>query len=112
MSNNVIPLSSFIKNYKRFSKKFPNLKNELEILEEELTKNPEMGESLGHNLYKIRLASKDKNSGKSGGFRIISYLILKTENETNVYLLKIYDKSEEQTIKTSILIKLVKSIFG
>jgi hypothetical protein len=38
MSNNVIPLSSFIKNYKRFSKKFPNLKNELEILEEELMK--------------------------------------------------------------------------
>ena len=111
MSNNIILLSSFIKNYKRFIKKFPSLKAELEILEEKLNENPQMGESLGHNLYKIRLASKDKNAGKSGGFRIISYLIVKTETITTIYLVKIYDKSEEQTIKTSILLKLVKSIF-
>ena len=110
--NSIIALSSFIKGYKRFVKKFPNLKNELEKLEENLKLNSQIGQDLGHNLYKIRIASKDKNSGKSGGFRIITYLVLKTENETNVYLLKIYDKSEDETIKTNLLIKLVKSFFN
>jgi hypothetical protein len=110
--NNIIALSSFIKGYKRFIKKFPNLKSELEQLQNELLLNPNLGEDLGHNLHKIRLASKDKNSGKSGGFRVITYLIVKTESQTSIYLLKIYDKSEEQTVKTNVLIKLVKSFFG
>jgi hypothetical protein len=80
-------------------------------LEEILIKTPETGISLGNGLYKIRLASKDKNSGKSGGFRIITYLVVQSDTETNIYLLKIYDKSEESTIKTNILIKLVNAIF-
>jgi hypothetical protein len=110
--NNIIALSSFNSDYKRFIKKFPNLKSELESLELELSNNPKLGQDLGHNTYKIRLASKDKNSGKSGGFRIITYVIIKTETETNVYLIKIYDKSEDQNIKKSILVKLIKSFFG
>jgi hypothetical protein len=112
MKNNVIALSTFSTAYKRFLKKFPNLKTEFSELEKILTAEPKTGESLGAGLYKIRLASKDKNSGKSGGFRVITYLVTETESETNVYLLKIYDKSEDATFKTPLLIKLVKSIFG
>jgi mRNA-degrading endonuclease RelE of RelBE toxin-antitoxin system len=46
----------------------------LENLEKELTDNPKLGEPLGANIYKIRVAAKDKSKGKSGGFRIITYL--------------------------------------
>lgn len=112
MKNNVIVLSTFTSAYKRFSKKFPSLRDEILELEETLLKTPRTGESLGSGLYKIRLASEDKNSGKSGGFRVITYLITETKNETNIYLLKIYDKSEEASIKKAILKKLVKTIFG
>jgi hypothetical protein len=112
MKINVIPLSPFSTAYKRFLKKFPSLKKEFIELEKTLTAEPKTGESLGAGLYKIRLASKDKNAGKSGGFRVITYLVTETKTETNVYLLKIYDKSEDATFKTPFLIKLVKSFFG
>ncbi len=53
--------------FKRIVKKFKSLKTEILELEDELIKNPEMGTSLGGGLYKVRLASKDKGGGKSGG---------------------------------------------
>lgn len=111
MANKVIPTPYFETKYKRFSKKFPSLDNELQELENELINNPEVGESLGSNLYKIRLASKDKGRGKSGGFRVITYLVQELENSTEIFLITIYDKSEESSISTLILKKLIKSIF-
>ncbi len=35
--------------------------------------NPTSGTSLGHNLYKIRLAIASKGKGKSGGARVITF---------------------------------------
>ncbi|WP_333483063.1 hypothetical protein [Spirosoma telluris] len=64
-----------------------------------LEQTPATGESLGAGLYKIRLASRSKGKGKSGGFRIVTYLLTETEEGTDVYLLTIYDKSEEGSIK-------------
>jgi len=73
MKNKVTPTPTFESRYKKFSKKFPSLKEELLELENELMKNPTLGTSLGANLYKIRLSCKDKGKRKSGGFRIITY---------------------------------------
>lgn len=86
MSTNIIPVSSFISAFKRFYKKFPSLKNDFLQLELVLLENPKQGESLGSNLYKIRLANKDKAKGKSAGYRIITYLVEERENETTIYL--------------------------
>jgi mRNA-degrading endonuclease RelE of RelBE toxin-antitoxin system len=57
------------------------------------------------------LAARDKRKGKSGGFRIISYLVQEFQDSTEIYLITIYDKSEEASIDKSVLQKLVKSIF-
>ena len=61
--------------------------------------------NLGSGVYKVRIANSDKNSGKSSGYRLISYLKL-IDNE--LYLVFIYDKSEienltEKEIDTLIL---------
>ncbi|SHG76734.1 hypothetical protein SAMN05444372_109182 [Flavobacterium micromati] len=64
MSNQIIPLHSFITAFKRENKKFPSLKNDFLDLERELLTNPKQGEDLGSGLYKIRLANKDKGKGK------------------------------------------------
>lgn len=112
MNNQIIPLSSFVINFKRFLKKFPSLKNDFLELEQSLLEHPKLGENLGAGLYKIRLANKDKVKGKSAGYRIITYLVEENENSTTIYLLKIYDKSEESSISKSSLIKIVKQIFG
>ena len=109
MKNKIIYSTLFEKRYKFFSKKFMSLKTELKELEKGLLKNSELGSPLGNGLFKIRLASKDKVSGKSGGFRSITYLVTQIKE---INFIVIYDKSEDETIKKADLIKLVKSLYS
>jgi hypothetical protein len=111
MANLVIPTPYFEGKFKRLARKFPNLVNELENLEKELADDPKLGEPLGSNIYKIRVAAKDKSKGKSGGFRVITYLVQEFKDSSEIYLITIYDKSEDTSIPKTVLQKLVKSIF-
>jgi hypothetical protein len=108
MANKIALTPHFESRYKRLARKFASLESELDALIENLTETPDTGESLGAGLYKIRLASKSK--GKSGGFRVITYLLSKTEEGTDIYLITIYDKSEESSIKKEMLLKLVNDL--
>ncbi len=63
---------------------------------EGLEENPEQGTALTNNCHKIRIAIKSKGKGKRAGARVI-ILIQVTENK--VFLLTIYDKSEQTDIK-------------
>ncbi len=107
MSFNVKTISVFERQAKRLVKKFPSLKKELQELINELKEAPEKGTSIGHNCYKIRLAVASKGKGKSGGARVISYIVYK--NET-VYLLSIYDKSDIATLTNIEILELIKFI--
>jgi hypothetical protein len=62
---------------------------------------------LGNNAYKIRIAIRSKGKGKSGGARIITYLV--TENK-EVYLLTIYDKSELSSIDDKTLRQIIDNL--
>ncbi len=104
-------LPEFAKRLKRLVKKFRTLPNEVEVLFDELSENPEMGTDLGEGLRKIRLGSKSKGGGKRGGFRVVTYLLKETEKGTEIYLVTIYDKSEEENISKDELREIVKSIF-
>ena len=88
-------------NKKKLAKKYHSLKTDLAVLFESLEQNPIQGTSLGKNCYKLRLAISAKGKGKSGGARVIT--LVKVIAET-VYLVSIYDKSEQTTI-TDIEIK-------
>jgi hypothetical protein len=110
MANQIIPTPLFESKYKRFKKKFPSLENEMADLMMELEENPVKGKSLGSGLYKIRVANEDKGKGKSGGFRLITYLLRASTEGTDIYLITLYDKSEDSTIKKSSLQKLVKQM--
>ena len=61
----------------------------------ELQAEPARGSSLGNGFYKVRLAIASKNSGKSGGARVITNI--KVINKV-VYLVSIYDKSSKDTV--------------
>ncbi len=103
----------FKKEAKRLIKKYPSLKQELSELVNELREKPDSGTPLGQNCYKIRMAVKSKNKGKSGGFRIITYLIatLQLINRGDiVYLAMIYDKSERDTISPKDLSRIISEI--
>ena len=76
MNYEIITTESFEKKIKYFSKKYYSFFDDLEIFKQELLKNPTMGEDLGNDTRKVRMAIASKNKGKSGGARIITYHIL------------------------------------
>ena len=88
----------FENNFKRLLKKYRSLDDDYEILIGELLDNPEMGDDLGNNTRKVRMAIASKNRGKSGGARIITCTVLIDVINTKIYLLTIYDKGEQDSI--------------
>lgn len=97
----------FGKELKRLSKKFPSLKADFSILLESLSLNPSQGVFLGNDCYKIRMAITSKGKGKSGGARVIT--CFKIINNT-VFLLTIFNKSEQENITDKELKELLKFI--
>lgn len=107
MSYNVISIRRFDKQVKRLVRKFPSLKKELSFLIESLENNPFFGTPLGHHCFKIRLAIESKGKGKSGGARVITHIYIK---ENVIYLLSIYDKSEQSGISEDEILNLLAEI--
>lgn len=108
--NNIIYSDAFESKLKRFAKKFPSILDEIEKLAEQLEDDAQIGISLGSGLYKIRLSVESKGGGKSGGFRVISYIVYQEPESSDVYLLTLYDKSEDNSFKKESLVKLIKKI--
>ncbi|MBU3676033.1 MAG: hypothetical protein FGM54_02490 [Chitinophagaceae bacterium] len=107
MGFNVIPSDKFKKEAKRLIRKFPSLIEELRELSTTLSEHPETGKPLGKDTYKIRIAIKSKGKGKSGGARVITYLV--TENK-EIYLLLIYDKSEFDNVDDKLLQQIIDGL--
>jgi mRNA-degrading endonuclease RelE of RelBE toxin-antitoxin system len=112
MNVEVVVSDNFRKEAKKYLKKFHSLKQELLDLEQSLREDPKQGAPLAGATYKIRLASKSKGKGKSGGFRIITYLVESVEGDNGeplivVTLLSIYDKSEISTLSEAYISALV-----
>ena len=106
MSYEIIATKTFNKKVKALSKKYHSLKSDLDKFEKKLLANPNMGEDLGANVRKIRMAISSKNKGKSGGARIITCSFLVDYFNTDIYLLTIYDKHEQDTISDNEIKKL------
>jgi hypothetical protein len=106
MNYNVIPTLDFKKFFKQLFKKYPSLKNDLAQLIEKLEDDYQIGTSLGNNLYKIRLAIESKNKGKSAGARVVYFYL---DEEKEVYLIHIFDKSNVENIPKETLVKLLKN---
>jgi mRNA-degrading endonuclease RelE of RelBE toxin-antitoxin system len=109
MSNRVVLTAYFLKKAKRLLKKYHSLEVSLKNLEHKLILNPKSGISYGSNIYKIRIADESKGKGKSGGFRVITYVIEETAHETNIFLITIFDKSEEASIDKDDIKGILKS---
>lgn len=101
-------LPHFKKEFRVLLKKYRSLPDDLELLFHNLLENPILGQSLGNNCYKIRLKITSKNSGKSGGARIITcFKVLKN----TIYLISIYDKADRENV-TKAEIEVILKISG
>ena len=118
MSCKIVPIESFKKEAKWLVKKFPSLKSELQILQDELLQNPRFGTLIHEDTYKIRLAVKSKGKGKSGGMRVITHVVevqiqieaANDDRDFTIFMVSIYDKSEQANISESELRQLIAQI--
>jgi hypothetical protein len=101
------PTERFKHEAKRLIKKYRSLTSELQEPSELLKSDPHLGQDLGAGLFKIRLAIQSKGKGKSGGARVVTYVI---DKDKVVHLLTIYDKTELDTISTQILREIAHEI--
>ena len=88
----------FEREVKKLLKKYHSFSDDLKQFKKELLQNPLIGDDLGNNTRKVRIAIAAKNKGKSGGARVITYNVLINIENTEIYLLDIYDKSQKDTI--------------
>lgn len=65
------------------------------------------GTSLGNGSFKIRIAIASKRKGKSGGARVITHVRVVARR---VFLLTIFDKSEQDSLSDKELQGLVEQI--
>ena len=107
MNFELFTIASFKREAKRLIKKYPSLRAEIEALGEALQENPLLGTALNNGFYKIRLGIKSKGKGKSGGARVITCVKVVAEK---VYLVSIYDKSEQSDISEDQLEQLLTEI--
>jgi hypothetical protein len=105
MSYKVKTTPTFDREVKRIAKKHKGVKSDLSKLVNELELNPSIGTDLGQGVYKIRLAISGTNKGKSGGARVITFVVFL--NET-VYLADFYLKSEFDTVDSNLIIQRLK----
>lgn len=95
MSYSIIATELFDRKVKRLAKKHISLKADLKEVFEKLEENPTLGMPIGKDCYKVRIAITSKGKGKSGGARMITYVRIVGQN---IFLIDIYDKSEQANI--------------
>jgi len=111
MNYKIIATEDFDKQVKSLAKKYHSFPDDLKIFKKELLENPTMGDDLGDNVRKVRMAIASKNKGKRGGARVITCNVLVDVINTKIYLLAIYDKGEQESISKK-EIKHLRAING
>ena len=104
MNFSIETIPRFEKDAKKLKKKFPKIKTDLLALTNDLQLNPELGIYLGENIFKIKIPNSSIPTGKSGGFRVITYY----KTDDTLFLLTMYSKTDQDNILTEKLKKIVR----
>lgn len=107
MPNKIAAIPPFTREAKRLGKKYSSLDADLKQLFTKLQSTPVTGTALGQNCYKIRLKVASKGQGSSGGACVITCVVAVAET---IYLLSIYDKSEQDSLSDKRLQELLQLI--
>jgi hypothetical protein len=96
--NKIVTTDVFNREFKRLNKKYSSFKKDIEKVEKDILKNPNLGVDLGCNIRKVRFAISSKNKGKRAGGRIITYDILTSVSEKEILFVAVYDKNDIDNI--------------
>ena len=98
----------FERKFKQYKNKYHSLVADYRVFLEKIKENPFQGKELGRGLRKVRFGIADKGGGKSGGMRVITFSINRiNEDNVEVTLLYIYDKSEMGNVSDKFLFYLL-----
>ena len=111
MVYSIVATEDFDRQLKHLAKKYFSIPSDYAKFLAALLANPRMGDDLGNNTRKVRMAIASKGRGKSGGARVITCTVLLDIQNTDIYLLAIYDKGEQDTISEN-AIKFLKAKNG
>ena len=107
MPIDVKPVARFSHEYKKLRKKYRQLQATVQSFIAQLQSGETPGDRVQdvHEalVYKVRLANKDANKGKSGGFRIIYYV----ETVDGILLLTIYSKSDIENLSAADIRRMI-----
>ncbi len=106
MNFKIIPTEYFMQKVRELKKDYPSIRHDLKELTDLLHQNPKSGTPLGSKAYKIRLKNSDLKKGKSGGYRVITYVI---DEIQNIRLLTIYAKPHKATITDKEIMTILKN---
>ena len=109
MSFEIIPTPDFSRSLKVLAKRHRSLKQDMSVFVSSLKENPLQGTEIAPN-RKVRLTITSKGKGKSGGARVITYLMAVSEDAGDVYLIDIYDKSDYGTVDVSVIKKMIADL--
>ena len=103
----IICTTNFLQEAKQLARKYPNIKKDFFELRDVLKTDPITGNnSLGNNVFKVRMQISDKNKGQSGGARVIIQVKI---IDHVIYVLSVYDKSKFSTILDETIKKLLRN---
>jgi hypothetical protein len=94
----------FKKLVKELRKRYRRIERDIDLFIENIKELNDIGVPLGKNLFKIRIRNSDAVRGKSGGYRLITFLQLKDNKLTLLY---IYSKSDLSNIREKKLDEIV-----
>ena len=106
----IIPSEDYKRQFKRLYKKYKSLKTDVQELKAQLEANPYAGIDLGGGMHTVRMAIMSKGKGKSGGARVITYVVEEVDDDIVINLLTIYDKSEISSVSEQYLKSLIQQL--
>ncbi len=109
MTTKVETTTPFRKDLRQLAKKYPAVVRQYEKLLDQLESDERPGDKIpgvGYDVYKVRLPNPSAQRGKSGGFRVIYYV----QMVENVYLLRVYSKTEQSDISLDEIRRVVETV--
>lgn len=100
----------FRRRIKPLYKKYRSLTDDYSNLIAQLEANPYAGIDLGGGMHKVRMAIMSKGKGKSGGARVITYVVEEVDDDIVINLLTIYDKNEISSVSEQYLKSLIQQL--
>ena len=90
---------TFARETKKLAKKYRHIREDFLPLLDQLESGLLAGDAVAgfeNKVYKARVASSDQKKGKSGGFRVIYYIV---SDKNEILLLTVYAKAKQADIK-------------